>query len=65
MACRETDRGPQSPVRGKRRYSKCKRVQRERERHSDTGKLDPEREIAGGKVPVLRPGCRCDCSFPH
>lgn len=26
-----------------------------RERHTDMGKLDPEREIAGGKVLVLLP----------
>lgn len=28
---------------------------REKERHTDMGKLDPEREIAGGKVLVLLP----------
>lgn len=27
----------------------------QRERHTDMGKLDPEREIAGGKVLVLQP----------
>lgn len=41
-------------VQGKKSYNKCKWVQ-ERKRHTDTGKLDPERKMAGGKVLVLLP----------
>lgn len=43
-------------VQGERRYHKCTSVQQaKRVTHTDMGKLDPERAIAGGKVLVLLP----------
>lgn len=55
---------PDSGARAAPRYNKCKAARRKRERQSDMGKLDPEREIAGGKVLVFTARARrCDGSF--
>lgn len=48
--------GPWTWCEARRGLTSVRECKREKERHSDMGKLDPEREIAGGKVLVLLPG---------